>query len=176
MNLDAKQTTVHLNIRFREDDHYYHLLKYDVCPDAIKVSDDSKLAANPIRLSFHVDKTLQTNDEIAEAVVKYLSTLKLYLHSYEITNNRMYVSYTRKTPAFNDKLSFSPTYQSLDLFIDAEVQKENGVDYEKELNIKLHHPISTITPKEIRSFGLELDDIGVEIPAIIREDELPENY
>lgn len=176
MNLDAKQTTVHLNIRFREGDHYYHLLKYAACPDDIKVSDDSKLAANPIRLSFNIGKTLQTNDEIAEAVVKYLSTLKLYLYSYEITNSRMYVSYTRKTPAFSDKLSFSPTYQSLDLFIDAEAQKENGVDYEKELNIKLHHPISTITPKEIRGFGLELDDIGVEIPAIIREDELPENY
>ena len=174
MNLDEKHTTIYLDIRFEEDGQYYHLLNYEIYPYDDDDNDNLELTAYPEHLSFTVDKTLQTNDEIAEAVVNFLSPLRLYLNYYSIANNRMYVSYTRKTPAYNDKLAYSPARQELALYINAEVQKENGVDYEKELNIKLHHPISTITPKEIRSFGLELDDIGVEIPAIIREDELPE--
>ena len=176
MNLDSKQTTIHLDIRYKEDDQYYHLLNYEVYPYDIDADDDSELTVYPTRLSFNVDKTLQTIDEIAEAVVKYLSSLRLYLYSYGITDNRMYVSYSHKTPAFSDKLSFTPTRQSLDLFIDVEAQKENGVDYEKELNIKLHRPINVITPKEIKNLGFEYTDFGIEIPTILREDELPEDY
>ena len=176
MDLDRKQTIVNLDIHFTEDGQSYHLFNYEVYPYDENEDDDSELAAYPTRLSFTVDKTLQTNDEIAEAVVDYLSSLRLYLHSYSITNNRMYVSYTNKTPAFSDKLTYSPTYQSLDLYIDAEVQKEDGIDYEKELNIKLHHPIEAITPKEIKDFGLEFTEGGIEIPTILREDELPDLY
>lgn len=175
-NLDAKQTTVYLDIRFEEDGEYYHLLNYEAYPENIVTEDDAQLPATLGRLSFDVNRTLETNDEIAKAVVDYLSTLKLYLRSYSITSNRMYVSYARKTPAFSDKLTFSPAYQALELFIEAEVQKEDGVDYEKELNIKLRHPINTITPKEIRSLGLEFEEIGTIIPAILREDELPDSY
>ena len=176
MNLDSKQTTIHLDIRYKEDDQYYHLLNYEVYPYDIDADDDSELTAYPTRLSFNVDKTLQTNDEIAEAVVDYLSTLKLYLHSYSITQNCTYVSYTRKTPAFREDLTYSPAYQSLELHIDANVQKEDGVDYNKELNIKLYHPIDAISLEEIENLGLTLKESGVEIPTILREDELPEDY
>ena len=175
-NLDTKRTTIYLDIRFREGSQYYHLLNYEAYPENDDTEDDAKLPAFPARPSFSVNKTLETNDEIAEAIVGYLASLRLYLYSYSITHNRMYVSYTRKTPPFNDKLTYSPAYQTLDLFIEAEVQKEDGVDYEKELNIKLHHPINTITPEEIENLGLKLKEIGTIIPAILSEDELPDNY
>lgn len=175
-NLDTKRTNIYLDIRLKEGDQYYHLLNYKVYPENVDTEDDAKLYAFPARPSFSVDKTLETNDEIAKAIVDYLSSLKLYLYSYSITHNRTYVSYTRKTPAFSDKLTFSPAHQTLDLFIEAEVQKEDGVDYEKELNIKLHHPINTITPEEIENLGLKLEEIGTIIPAILSENELPDSY
>ena len=175
-NLDTKRTTIYLDIRFREGGQYYHLLNYEVYPENDDTEDDAKLPAFPARPSFSVNKTLETNDEIAEAIVDHLASLRLYLYSYSITHNRMYVSYTRKTPPFNDKLTYSPAHQTLDLFIEAEVQKEDGVDYEKELNIKLHHPINTITLEEIENLGLELKEIGTTIPAILSENELPDNY
>lgn len=174
-NLDAKKTTIHLDIRYVEDKQCYHLLNYEAYPEDID-EEDSKLPAYPTRLSFSVDRSLNTNDEIAEAVVDYLGTLKLYLHSYSITQNYTYVSYTRKTPAFREDLTYSPAYQSLELYIDAKVQKEDGVDYDKELNIKLYHPIDAISPEEIENLGLTLKESGVEIPTILREDELPEDY
>lgn len=175
-SLDTKRTTIYLDIRFKEDDQYYHLINYEVYPENIDAEDSAKLTALPARPSFSVEKTLETNDEIAKAIVDYLGSFKLYLYSYRIINNRMYVSYSRKTPAFNDNLTFSPAHQSFNLLIDAEVQKEDGIDYDKELNIKLHHPISTITPEEIRDLGLELEESGTIIPAILREEELPDNY
>ena len=175
-NLDAKQTTIHLDIRFMEDGEFYHLLNYEAYPEDLGGEDYSNLSVFPTYLSFSVDKTLETNDEIAEAIVDYLSSLRLYLYSYSITNNRTYVSYASKTPAFNDKLTFSPTRQFLDLFVAVEVQKEDGVDYEKELNIKLYHPIDSIALEEIEDFGLEFKEFGVEIPTILREDELPDDY
>lgn len=175
-NLDTKRTNVYLNIRFVEDGRYYHFLYYEVYPENIDEEDNSKFSAFPSLPSFGLNKTLETNDEIAEAVVDYLSSLKLYLYSYSITSNRTYVSYTRKTPAFSDKLTFSPAHQTLDLFIEVEVQKEDGIDYEKELNIKLHHPIDDITPEEIENFGLEFEESGIKIPTILREDEFPNDY
>ena len=175
-NLDTKRTTIYLDIRFREGGQYYHLLNYEVYPENDDTEDDAKLPAFPARLSFSVNKTLETNDEIAEAIVDHLASLRLYLYSYSITHNRMYVSYTRKTPPFNDKLTYSPAHQTLDLFVEVEVQKEDGVDYEKELNIKLHHPIDKITPEEIEDLGLELKEVGTLIPTILRENELPDNY
>ena len=174
-NLDAKKTTIYLDIRYIEDKQYYHLLNYEAYPEDID-EEEPKLPAYPTRLSFSVDRSLNTNDEIAEAVVDYLSTLKLYLHSYSITQNCTYVSYTRKTPAFREDLTYSPAYQSLELYIDANVQKEDGVDYNKELNIKLYHPIDAISLEEIENLGLTLKESGVEIPTILREDELPEDY
>ena len=171
-----KQTVIYLDIRFREDGQYYHLINYEVYPESVDTEDDAKLYALPTRPMFRVNKTLETNDEIAEAVVDYLASLRLYLYSYSITHNRMYVSYTRKTPPFNDKLTYSPAHQTLDLFIEAEVQKEDGVENEKELNIKLHHPIDTITPKELKNLGLKLEEIGTIIPAILSENELPDYY
>lgn len=174
-NLDAKKTTIYLDIRYKEDGQYYHLLNYEAYPEDID-EEDSKLPAYPTRLSFSVDRSLNTNDEISEAVVDYLGTLKLYLHSYSITQNYTYVSYTRKTPAFREDLTYSPAYQSLELYIDANVQKEDGVDYNKELNIKLYHPINAISLEEIENLGLTLKESGVEIPTILREDELPEDY
>ncbi len=175
-NLDTKRTTIHLGIRFREDGQYYHFLNYEVYPENIDEEDDTKLSAFPVRLAFSVEKTLETNDEIAEAIVNFLSSLKLYLHSYSIINNRTFVSYERKESAFNNGLTFSPAHQTLDLFVEAEVQKEDGVDYDKELNVKLHHPISAISPEEIEDLGLELKETGTIIPAILRENELPDNY
>ena len=174
-NLDTKRTTIHLDIRYVEDGQYYHLLNYEAYPEDIN-EEDSKLPAYPTRLSFSIDRSLNTNDEIAEAVVDYLATLKLYLHSYSITQNCTYVSYELKTPAFREDLTYSPAHQSLELYIDANVQKEDGVDYEKELNIKLHSPIDAISLEEIEDFGLTLKESGVEIPTILREDELPEDY
>jgi len=175
-NLDIKRTNIYLDIRFKEGDKYYHLLNYEVYPEDFNTEGNSKLPAFPARLSFSVDKTLETNDEIAEVTIDYLASLRLYLYSYSITRNRMYISYARKTPAFSDKLTYSPAHQTLDLFIEAEVQKEDGVDYEKELNIKLHHPINTITPEEIKNLGLELKETGTIIPTILSENELPDNY
>ena len=178
-SLDLNRTNISLDIRFREDDGYYHLLNYEVYPEYPEdedIDDDQKLSTYLTRLSFSIDKALETNSEIAAAVVDYLSSLKLYLHSYTITDNRTYVSYTRKTPAFSDKLTYSPAYQTLDLYIEAEAQKEDGVDYEKELNIKLHHPINSISLKEINELDLKLKESGIKIPAILREDELPDDY
>ena len=175
-NLDTKQTTIYLDISFREGNQDYHLLNYEVYPENVDTEDDTKLSAFPERPSFSVNKTLETNDEIAEATVNYLTSLRLYLHSYSITRNRMYVSYRRKTSTFSNKLTYSPAHQTLELFIEARVQKEDGVDYEKELNIKLHHPINAITPEEIKNLGLELKESGTIIPAILSENELPDNY
>ena len=175
-NLDTKQTTIYLDIRFKEGGQYYHLLNYEVYPEDVDTEDDTKLTAFPARPSFSVNKTLETNDEITEATVDYLASLRLYLYSYSITHNRMYVSYEHKIPAFSNKLTYSPAHQTLDLFIEAEVQKEDGVDYEKELNIKLHHPINAITPEEIKNLGLELKESGTIIPTILSENELPDNY
>lgn len=175
-NLDTKQTIIYIDVRFKENGQYYHLLNYEVYPENFSTEDNTKLFAFPALPSFSVDKTLETNDEITKVVVDYLSSLRLYLYSYSITHSRTYVSYAHKTPAFSDKLTFSPAHQTLDLFVEVEVQKEDGVDYEKELNIKLHHPIDTITPETIKNFGLEFNEAGVLIPAILREDELPDNY
>ncbi|MBR3176550.1 hypothetical protein IKF25_01065 [Candidatus Saccharibacteria bacterium] len=174
--LDSKTTNIYLDIHFKEDGHYYHLLNYEVYPDDADSDSNSKLPAYPTRLSFNVNKALETNSEIAEAVVDYLGTLRLYLYSYTITRNCTYVSYTHKTPAFSDKLTYSPTYQTLDLFIEAEVQKEDGINYEKELNIKLHHPIDSITLEDIDKLNLEFKVGSIKIPTILREDELPDDY
>lgn len=175
-NLDAKRTTIFLDIRFNEGGQYYHLLNYEVYPENVDTEDDTKLSAFPARLSLSVNKTLETNDEITKTIVDYLSSLKLYLYCYSITRSRTYVSYARKMSTFNDKLTFSPAYQTLELFIEAEVQKEDDVDYEKELNVKLHNSIDTITLKEIQNLGLELKEAGTMIPTILRENELPDNY
>ncbi|MCR5572754.1 MAG: hypothetical protein K6F57_03190 [Candidatus Saccharibacteria bacterium] len=175
-NLDTKRTNIYLDIRLKEGDQYYHLLNYEVYPENVNTEDDAKLSAFLARPSFSVDKTLETNDEITKAIVDYLSSLRLYLYSYSITHNRTYVSYTRKTPAFSDKLTFSPAHQTLDLSVEVEAQKEDNIDYEKELNIKLRHPIDAITPEGIKDLGLELEEAGTIIPALLSENELPDNY
>lgn len=175
-NLDTKQTTIYLDVRLKESGQYYHLLNYEVYPENDDTEDDTKLPAFPARPSFIVNKILETNDEITNAIIDYLSSLRLYLYSYSITRSRTYVSYARKTPPLSDKLTYSPAHQTLDLFVEVEVQKEDGVDYEKELNIKLHHPIDIITPEEIENLGLELKEVGTLIPTILRENELPDNY
>lgn len=173
-NLESKHTKINIDIVIRKDGQPYHLINYEVYPENVDVDDDTKLYASPEYFSFDVDKTLETNDEIAEAIVNYLCSLKLYLYSYSIEKNSMYVSYARKDTSFNDKLTFSPISQSLNLLIKADVQTEDDVDYEKELGIKLHHPIDTITLDDIEKFGMTIDDCGVTIPVFIREDEMPE--
>lgn len=173
-NLGSKRTKVYVDIVIKKDGQPYHLLNYEVYPENVDVYDDSKLSAIPAYFSFSADKTLETNDEIAEAIVDYLCSLKLYLYSYRITDNRMFVSYARKDTAFSNALIYSPISQTLALYISVEAQMEDGVDYEKELGIKLHHPIDNITVDEIREFGMNIDDYGVMLPALIREDEMPE--
>ena len=155
-NLDTKRTTIYLDIRFKEGGQYYHLLNYEVYPENDDTEDDAKLPAFPARPSFIVNKILETNDEITNAIIDYLSSLRLYLYSYSITRSRTYVSYARKTPPFNDKLTYSPAHQTLDLFIEAEVQKEDGVDYEKELNIKLHLQLIPSRQKKSKTLGSNL--------------------
>ena len=59
---------------------------------------------------------------------------------------------------------------------DDDCGEEDDVDYDKELNIKLHHPISAISPEKIENLGLELKETGTIIPTILRENELPDNY
>ena len=181
-NLDTKRTRIYIDIHFRKDGQNCHLLNYEFDPDEesleeVEEGTDFQYTAFPSRLSFSVDKTLETNDEIAEAIVNYLSSLRLYLHSYSIENNRMFVAYERKEPAFNEKLSYSPAHQTLDLFIDAEAQTEDGVDYDEELGIKLHHPVDKLSLEEIEKLnGSAINESGVEILALIPESELAKDF
>jgi len=176
-NLDTKKTRIYIDIHFRKDGQNCHLLNFEFDPDEESEETDLEFTAFPSRLSFSIDKTLETNDEIAEAVVNYLSSLRLYLHSYHIKDSRMFVAYERKEPAFNEKLTYSPAHQTLDLFIEADAQTEDGVNYDEELGIKLHHPVDKLSLEEIeRLNGSPMSESGVKLLALISENELPDEF
>ena len=89
----------------------------------------------------------------------------------------MFVAYERKEPAFNEKLTYSPAHQTLDLFIEADAQTEDGVNYDEELGIKLHHSVNKLSIEEIEKLnGSPMSESGVKILALIPENELPDDF
>ena len=171
-SLEVRCTTIYIDIRFRKEDKYYHLLKFEIYPEDSN-DDHAGYEVSAGYLTIGVDKILENNSEIAAAVVDYLSTLKLYLHSYRIFNNRTYVAYARKTPRYSDNLAYSPIRHELNFFIAADVQLEDDVDYDKELGILFHKPISAITDGELNKLGLRMRESGIRLMAVLGEDEMP---
>ncbi len=172
-------TSFNIDLKCRKDGEIYHIAEQYIDLDTWDEEDSKDDDTFPVfysRIHFNVDAANLNSDEITNIIVNFLGHYKLYLNHFDIVKRRTYVSY--KTPENeSDKifdLAYNPAYKHDSIFIDAEVELEDGVDYSKVLNIKTKELFKTISDKKIKELGYEFKDYGIYNFAIINDKDTKE--
>lgn len=174
-NIDYKnpRTTFFVDIKYRVDDKTYHIAQQfvDLCDYDDNLNNETIYPVIYSRVMFSVDTIDLNSKEVSDILVNFLAQHKLYLHHFSITKQETYVSYT-SPESKSDKifdLTYEPTYRQNSIFIDAEVQLEDDVDYFNFLDIKTKEPIKNISDKELKELGYKYDDCSIYSFAILDE-------
>lgn len=107
------------------------------------------------RIHIMVDESNSDQIDIPVILANYLARHKLYIHHYDIVGDTTYVSYLKNDEAQKQFLDtqYAPSNVTREIYIDALVQPEEGVDYYKLLNIKKHAPFESISEQELAKLG-----------------------
>ena len=159
------ETDFLVDIKFRAEDKTYHIVQQFIeVDDWDEDSNDENIyPVGYSRVGFSVDAIDLSHKEITDILVNFLAHYKLYLHHFSITGQETYVSY-ESPEAESDKtfdLTYEPTYRRNSIFIDVEVQLEDGVDYYKLFGVKTKEPFTSISDKKIKELGYTFNDYGI---------------
>ena len=177
INYSATATLFFVNIKFEQDGKTYRLVQqfFDAISLGEDLDDESTTAVSYSPVTFSVNSSDLRAADITNALVNFLAHHKLYLDHYSITKRETHVSYTRPEAGKTFDLEYEPTRREEDIYIDAEVQLEDGVDYYDLLDIRIREPKTTISGKEFKELGYSYQDYGVYSFAII-PDKNAEDY
>lgn len=169
----AQRTVLDLDICFKKDGEQYRLVESFIHTMYFEeeVNDmDKELEVVYSPVSVIIDGIIDSKQKLIEVITNICANLKLYVHSFG-TRDNFYVAYSRGDGKYLGNLEYSPV--SAENFISAtvKVQLEDGVDYEKELDIRIKEPLEKISYNQIKEYGYEFDDYGIESFAILREDD-----
>ena len=175
---EGNDTIFHIDIMFRTDDKIYHIVQQFIDLYNWDEELDNKNICSVIysNVNFCTDAIDLSPKEITDILVSFLAHYKLYLHHYSITKQETFVSYISPKKESNKSfdLMYEPAYRHNSIFIDAEVQLEDGVDYYELLDIKMKKPVDTISGKRLRELGYEFHDYGIYSFAILDDKESKE--
>ena len=179
INYKGIGTDFYVDIKYQEEDGTYHIaqLSIDLCGLDEDLDDRGLNPVNYSEVSFSVDSVDLGYDEITNILVNFLAHYKLYLHHFSISERETYVSYASPETE-SDKaldLTYEPSYRRDSIFIDAEVQREDGVDYYDLLDIKIKNPIKIISDEELKKLGYEFHEYGIYSFAILSDKDAREH-
>ena len=172
-------TEFHVDIKYQEEGGTYHIAQQfiDLCGLDEDLDNRGLYPVNYSGVSFSVDSADLGYDEITNILVNFLAHYKLYLHHFSISERETYVSYaspeTESDKAFD--LTYEPSYRRDAIFIDAEVQREDGVDYYDLLDIKIKNPIKIISDEELEKLGYKFHEYGIYSFAILSDEDAREH-
>lgn len=172
--IDLKQRTVlALDICFEKDGEKYRLAESFVHTmffedEVDDMNKELEIIYSPV--SVVIDGLIESKQKLLEIITNVCASLKLYVHSIG-THDNFYVAYARDDKKYLGNLEYSPVSAENLISATVKVQLEDGVDYEKELDIRIKEPLEKISYKQIKDLGYDFDDFGIESFAILREDD-----
>ena len=167
----AQRTVLELDIHFKKDDKEYrlaqsfiHTMFYE--EEIVDMDKELEVVYSPI--SVVIDGLIDSKQKLVEVITNVCASLKLYIHSFAIKDG-FYVAYASGDDKYLGKLKYSPCSTENLISVTLNAQLEDDVDYEKELGIKFKEPLEKISYNQIKEYGIEFDDYGVESFAILEE-------
>lgn len=169
------KTTICVDIKFRKDGEIFHIIKQNIEPTWYEdESGDGKSEVFYDFVSFRVDSSDLTSTEITKLLVNFLGNYKLYLHDYELVKDNVFVSYAPLELEEENflGLKYCPKYRSRDIYLDAWVQLEDDVDYDKLLNIRIKKSVDEISDAELDRLGYGvIPEAGLSDYVILSDDD-----
>lgn len=165
---ESNKTTFRVDIRFFKDEKVYHLVEQDIWPDELR-PDELQIRYNYV--TFEVDFSDLTPTDITRALVDFLGRHKLYLYKYSLAQKGAFVSYASPGSDVEQvvDLKYSPKHQNQYVSLIADVQLEDGVDYEKLFDIRIKNPINEISFEELEELGYKIGEAGIQNFAILSD-------
>ena len=168
---ESNETTIYVDIKFSKDKKIYHLVEQDIWPNELE---PGELGVRYDYVSFRVDSSNLKPTDITRALITFLGRYKLYLYRYNIISNGAFVSYASpksEVERFAD-LKYSPKRQNQVLFLSADVQLEDDVDYEKLLDIRMKNPVDAVSFEELEELGYKIGEAGIQNFAILSDEDV----
>ena len=167
---ETNKTTICVDIEFSKDGEVYHLVEQDIWPNELK---PGELQIKYNYVTFEVDSPDLNSTDVTRALVDFLGHHKLYLYRYSIVQEGAFVSYASPESEAEQAadLKYSPKHQNQYLFLKADVQLEDDVDYEKLLDIRMKNPVDEISFEELEELGYKIGEAGIQNFAILGDED-----
>ncbi len=152
-------TTIYVDARFYQGKKCFHIVNQLIEEDYFSNNPNSDAFVFYRLLRFRVDKPNLNSEELAKVLVNFLGHYKLYIHNYRIIQDRTFVAYELVYPGENKflGLDYRPLNHEHCIFIEADVQLEDGVDYDELFNIKIRRPVKKISWSKLKELGYDVD-------------------
>lgn len=168
LDIKHNHVRVYIDLEFEEDRKMYHILECGI--DCYDYNPEADCDCGYGFVTFEMNEC----DDLTDAIVGFLANYHLYLHHYTVLSERNFVSYSRLEDQYSKNLQYSPICSTKNILVKAKVQKEDGVDYKKILDLRIEGTPDTLTKKQVCDLGYNIDDIGIYAFVIVSDDEMPD--